>query len=163
MQRREFLKQSAIGMEAVAASAFLTGKLTAEENPSQSKNPLHPRAPHFPAKAKSVIWVFLSGGYSHMETFDPKLALNKYAGKTFADTPYPNPADHPFLLERSRSTFPMERDFYPTIFPLQVGYKKHGESGIEVADWLPHLATCVDDIAFARNMCPTYNDHAAEN
>ena len=55
---------------------------------------------HFPAKAKSVIWIFLSGGYSHMETFDPKPALNKYAGKTFADTPYPNPADHPLLLER---------------------------------------------------------------
>ena len=47
-------------------------------------------------------------------------------------------------------------------FPLQVGFKKHGQAGVEISDWWPHLATCVDDIAFVRSMYTTDNDHAAE-
>ena len=58
---------------------------------------------HFPPRAKSVIWVFLSGGYSHLETFDPKPAINRYAGKTYAETPYPNPVDSPLHRMRFRS------------------------------------------------------------
>ena len=50
-------------------------------------------------KAKSVIWVFLSGGVSHMESFDPKPALTRYAGKTFAETPYPDPLTSPLFAE----------------------------------------------------------------
>jgi hypothetical protein len=122
--------------------------------------------PLFPPKAKSVIWVFLSGGYSHLETFDPKPALNKYAGKTFDKTPFENPLKSPLHDKRSRSVVAAEinvRDTYPIIYPLQVGYKKHGQSAIEVSDWWPHLGTCVDDIAFVRSMYTTDNDHAAEN
>ena len=55
-----------------------------------------------------------------------------------------------------------KRDVYPTILPLQVGFKKHGQAGVEISDWLPHLAGCVDDIAFVRSMYTTDNDHAAE-
>lgn len=119
--------------------------------------------PHFAPKAKSVIWVFLSGGYSHLETFDPKPALNKYAGKTFKDTPFPDPFASPLHEKRSRSVIEMVRDRYSVIMPMQVGYSKHGVSGIEITDWWPHLATCVDDIAFVRSMYTTDNDHAAEN
>ncbi len=120
----------------------------------------------FPPRAKSVIWVFLSGGYSHLETFDPKPALNKYAGKTFNDTPFENPIESPLHAKRSRSVVSEainKRDAYPTIYPLQVGYKKYGQSGIEITDWWPHLAGCVDDIALVRSMYTTDNDHAAEN
>ncbi len=120
----------------------------------------------FEPKAKSVIWIFLSGGYSHLETFDPKPALNQLAGKTFDDTGLENPLKSPLHDKRSRSVVADEinvRDKYPIIYPLQVGFRKHGESGIEVTDWWPELATCVDDIAFVRSMYTTDNDHAAEN
>ena len=59
--------------------------------------------PHHAPRAKTVIWVFLSGGYSQMETFDPKPALNKYAGKTFQQTPYEDPFQSPLHDIRSRS------------------------------------------------------------
>ena len=122
--------------------------------------------PHFPAKAKSVIWIFLSGGYSHMETFDPKPALNKYAGLTFDKTPLENPLKSPLHHKRFRSVTAQEvnvRDVYPIIYPMQVGFKKHGQCGVELTDWWPQLATCADDIAFVRNMWTTDNDHFAEN
>jgi hypothetical protein len=123
-------------------------------------------ATHFAPRAKSVIWIFLSGGYSHMETFDPKPALNKYAGMTFDKTPFDNPVNSPLHRKRFRSVPSEEiniRDVYPTIFPMQVGWQKRGASGIEVTDWWPHLSKHVDDISFVRNMWTTDNDHAAEN
>lgn len=101
-----------------------------------------------------------------METFDPKPALNKYAGKTFDRTPFENPVHSPLHKKRFRSVSAVEvnvRDVYPTIYPMQVGWKKHGESGIEVTDWWPHLSQQVDDLCFIRNMWTTDNDHAAEN
>ena len=119
--------------------------------------------PHFAPKAKSVIWIFLSGGVSHLETFDPKPALNKYAGKTFAETPLRRTRSSRRCSASARATSSAATaSRTPKIFPLQVGFKKHGQSGIEVSDWLPHLATCVDDIAFVRSMYTTDNDHAAE-
>ena len=119
--------------------------------------------PHHAPRAKTVIWVFLSGGYSQMETFDPKPALNKYAGKTFQQTPYEDPFQSPLHDIRSRSVIEKVREKYATIFPMQVGYQKHGQNGIEITDWWPHLASCVDDLTFVRNMWTTDNDHAAEN
>jgi hypothetical protein len=118
--------------------------------------------PHFTPRAKSVIWIFLSGGYSHLETFDPKPALNRLEGKTFDETGLDNPLNDPVYFERSRSVVGMERQMFTKIFPLQIGYQKHGQSGIEVSDWLPHLAGCVDDLAVVRSMYTTDNDHAAE-
>jgi hypothetical protein len=122
--------------------------------------------PHFAPRAKSVIWIFLSGGYSHVETFDPKPALNDYAGKTFDDTPLENPVLSPLHAKRFRSVAAEEidvRDVYPTIYPMQVGWKQHGQSGIGITDWWPHLAQHVDDLCFVRDMWTTDNDHAAEN
>ena len=88
--------------------------------------------PHFAPKAKSVIWVFLSGGVSQLESFDPKPALTKYAGKTFADTPYPDPLKSPLFVKHSRDVVGGTRP-YPKIFPLQVGFKKHGKLGVEIS------------------------------
>jgi hypothetical protein len=118
--------------------------------------------PHHPPRAKSVIWIFLSGGVSHLETFDPKPALNNYAGKTYDETNRPNPQKDPLFLQRSRSVVGFDRDLFSKIFPLQVGFKKYGQCGMDVSDWLPNLAECVDDIAFVRSMWTTDNDHAAE-
>ena len=125
-----------------------------------------PRGTHFPPRTKSVIWIFLSGGYSHLETFDPKPALNTYAGMTFDKTPFENPVNSPLHKKRFRSVAAEEIDVravYPTIYPMQIGWQKHGQSGIEVTDWWPHLAKQVDDLCFVRNLWTTDNDHAAEN
>jgi hypothetical protein len=136
---------------------------------SPSASPAGPALPdlcHFAPRAKSVIWIFLSGGYSHLETFDPKPALNKYAGMTFDKTPFENPVNSPLHKKRFRSVPSEEiniRDVYPTIFPLQVGFQKRGECGVEISDWWPQLAGCVDDLCFIRNVWTTDNDHAAEN
>ena len=120
-----------------------------------------------PAKARSVIWIVLPGGYSHVETFDPKPALNEYAGKTYNDTPFANPLLHPLHAKRSRNVVSQDvqkaRPTFPVIFPMQVGFKKYGECGMAVSDWLPHIGSCVDDIAFVRSMYTTDNDHHALN
>ena len=163
--RRTFLADLGLGFTGLSLAAMLhrDGHVKADE-PAHWSPP--DGRPHHPPRAKSVIWIFLSGGYSHVETFDPKPALNQYAGKTFDQTPYPNPLRSPLHDERSRSVVAEEinvRDRYAIIYPMQVGFQKHGQSGIEITDWWPHLATCVDDIAFVRNVYTTDNDHAAEN
>lgn len=156
--RRAFLADLGMGVTGMALGAMLAedGVARATETPA-----VHPRA-----RAKSVIWIFLSGGYSHMETFDPKPALNTYAGKTFDKTPFENPVNSPLHKKRFRSVASEEinvRDVYPTIYPLQVGFGKRGEAGIEMSDWFPHLGKQVDELCFVRNMYTTDNDHAAEN
>lgn len=159
--RREFLANAGMGFAGMALGAMLHGDGIAREDESKFAPP--DGQPHFKPRARSVIWIFLSGGYSQLETFDPKPTLNKYAGKTFQETPYSNPFESPLHDMRSRSVIQQVRDRYSRIFPLQVGFRKHGQSGIEVTDWWPHLAKCVDDMAFVRNMFTTDNDHAAEN
>jgi len=149
VHRRAFLADVGFGVTGMALGALLGREGRAGE-------------PHIEPRARSVIWIFLSGGYSHLETFDPKPALNRLAGKTYSETGLENPQKSPLFLERSRSVVGFDRDVYSKIMPLQVGFKRHGEAGIEVSDWLPHLAACVDDIAFVRSMYTTDNDHNAE-
>lgn len=165
--RRRFLFDCGLGFGSLALASLLAtdarGTLAGRDHPSdaQERSPLH----HAP-RAKSVIWVFLSGGYSHVETFDPKPALNTYAGMTFDKTPFENPVDSPLHKKRFRSVAAEEinvRDVYPIIYPMQVGFRRHGESGIEMTDWWPHLARQIDRLCFVRNCWTTDNDHAAEN
>jgi hypothetical protein len=160
--RRTFLADVGMGFTGLALGAMLHRDGIVRANPlDEAWSPPDGR-PHFAPKAKSVIWVFLSGGVSHLETFDPKPALNTHAGKTYEETSLPNPIKSPFYLSRSRSVVGGDRQVFNKIFPLQVGYKKHGAAGIEVSDWLPHLAGCVDDLCLIRSMYTTDNDHAAE-
>lgn len=155
IQRRSFLADLGFGATGMALSSLLGQETQAATNSAPTDGP------HFTPKAKSVIWVFLSGGYSQMETFDPKPELNKYAGKTFSDTIYPDPFTDPRYQERARSVVQVKRE-HSQIMPMQVGFRKQGEAGIEITDWWPHLSTCVDDISFVRSMYTTDNDHAAE-
>jgi len=168
--RRAFLADLGMGFTGLAIGALLhqdgvaRGQLPSAAGMPQDRQ--RAVAYHHPPRARSVIWIFLSGGYSHVETFDPKPALNKYAGLTFDRTPLANPLTSPLHDKRSRSVVASEinvRDKYPIIYPMQVGFKKHGQCGVEISDWWPHLAECVDDIAFVRNIWTTDNDHAAEN
>jgi hypothetical protein len=159
--RRKFLSDVGMGFTGLALGAILhcDGIVRADSpaawTPSTGK-------PHFPPRAKNVIWIFLSGGVSHLETFDPKPLLNKLAGKTYDQTNLLNPHKSALFKERSRTVTAIEREYYSQIFPLQVKHRKYGQVGLDVSDWLPHLATCADDLAVVRSMYTTDNDHDAE-
>lgn len=118
--------------------------------------------PHFAPKAKSVIWLFMNGGMSHMESFDPKPMLTQYAGKTIAETPFAD-VQNPKRLAIERLVVPdgngNQRN---TLYPLQIGFQKHGESGIEISDWFPHIAGQVDRLAIVRSMWTTDSNHGAQ-
>ena len=158
--RRTYLADIGLGFTGLALGTVLNADGYAGSSVEAPHSPPDGRA-HFTPKAKNVIWVFLSGGYSQMETFDPKPALVKYGNQTYDETPFPNPTKDPLFKLRSRAVVGGDRP-HSKILPMQIGFRKHGESGIEVTDWWPHLATCVDDISFVRSMYTTDNDHNAE-
>ena len=118
--------------------------------------------PHALPKARSVIWLFMNGGVSHMESFDPKPEITKYAGTSIAQTPYAD-VQSPEKLAKERAPVPdangQQRN---VLFPLQVGFRKHGQSGIEVSDWFPHTARNIDRIAVVRSMWTTDSNHGAQ-
>ncbi len=156
--RRGFLSDLGLGFGGLA----LGGMLLADGYGAAKAAEL-PRLPSaIQPKAKNVIWVFLSGGVSHLETFDPKPLLNKFSGKTFDETNLPNPQKLPIYRERSRSVVGMDREVISTIMPLQIGFKRYGQNGTWVSDWLPNLAGVVDDLCIVRSMYTTDNDHNAE-
>ncbi len=160
IHRRAFLADLGMGFTGLALGAMLHRDGYAASGkgwtPPDGK-------PHFPPKAKSVIWLFMNGGVSHMETFDPKPMLTKYAGKTIAETPFKDAQD-PEKLKLARVVVVNDANGQQRnkLFPLQVGFKKHGTAGIEMSDWLPHLAGCVDDIAVVRSMYTTDDNHGAQ-
>src|SRR5262245_3634126 len=135
VRRRTFLADIGMGFTGMALAAMLqrdgVGRALAEEPAPWS--PPDGKA-HFAPKAKQVLWIFLSGGVSHLETWDPKPALTKYADKTYDETPYPNPTKSPLFKERSRAVVGEDRP-HSKIFPLQVGFRKHGQAGMERSDW----------------------------
>jgi hypothetical protein len=163
--RREFLADVGMGFTGLALGAMLQRDGIVRADTTERFETPDGRA-HFPPRAKRVIWLFLAGGYSHLETFDPKPAINKYAGKSFSAAPFPNPLGSPLLQQRARAVVSNAKvreavTSQAKIYPMQVGHRKYGESGIFMSDWFPHLATCVDDIAVVRSMYTTDDDHAA--
>ena len=131
--RREFIKDAFAGFGGLAMASFLHD----EQLRAGPTAPLAPKPVHFPAKAHSVIFLFMAGGPSHLETFDPKPLLNKLEGqlrpKEFGEVKYQQIQSNARLLGTRRA------------------FKKHGQSGIEVSDLFPHLASCIDDIAVIRS------------
>lgn len=132
--RRSFLQDSFCGIGSLALASVLHD----EKLQAASNNPLAPRSPHLNhAKAKSVIFLFMAGGPSHLETFDPKPLLNKLDGqdrpKEFGEAKYQQIKAGSKLMGSKRK------------------FKKHGESGVEVSDLFPHTAKCIDDIAVIRS------------
>jgi hypothetical protein len=158
--RRAFLADMGMGLAGLALGTLLQqdGIVRANEEAWSPPSGL----PHFAPRAKSVIWLFMVGGTSQMESFDPKPELNKYAGKTFAETPYKDVLESPYVNQNLRELIAGLHTVHPTIYPMQVGYQKHGQCGAEVSDWWPHLATCVDDMAIVRSMWTTDNNHGAQ-
>ena len=160
IHRRAFLADAGMGFTGLALGAMLhrDGVVRAGEESAADGLAV---GPHVAPRSKSIIWIFLSGGVSHLETWDPKPALNVHAGKTYETTGLANPFKAPEFRARSRAVVGDDR-LHSRIFPLQVGWRKHGQAGVEISDWWPHLAGCADDVAFVRSMYTTDNDHAAE-
>ncbi|GAB4144865.1 MAG: DUF1501 domain-containing protein [Planctomycetaceae bacterium] len=164
--RRTFLADVGMGFAGLALGAMLhrDGITRADSSAHPAKWSPPNGLPHFAPKAKSVIWLFMIGGASHLETFDPKPALNKYAGKSIGETPYKDALTKRYLKDNLRVVVPNDANghIWPNVYPLQVGYRKRGESGIEVSDWWPHLSECIDDLAVVRSMWCTDNNHGAQ-
>ena len=153
LTRRTFLADSFAGL-ALAAMLHADGY--------SSEGTTAPRQPHFTPKARSVIWLFMNGGVSHMESFDPKPMLNRYAGQTIAQTPFAHVQD-PERLAIERLVVPdANGNQRNRLYPLQVGFRKHGQSGIEVSDWFPHISRHVDKLAIVRSMWTTDSNHGAQ-
>lgn len=135
--RRDFLTKAGAGFGGLALLALLEREgLSAD--PTGALHPLAPRQPHFPAKAKSVIWCFLDGGPSHIDLFDPKPELNRLAGQ-------PLPASF------KRPVTAMGKTAHTPLLASQRKFAQHGQCGAWVSDWYPEIAKCVDDIAFIRS------------
>ncbi|MGB1708058.1 MAG: DUF1501 domain-containing protein [Rubripirellula sp.] len=160
LQRRRTFLQSASGLGGIALHALLSNDTPARA--AMSDGPPDGR-PHFAPRAKNVIWLFMRGGVSHMESFDPKPALTKYAGKSIAETPYAD-VQSPEKLNKVRVVVVNDANGQQrnTIYPLQTGFRKYGQSGIEVSDWFPHIGSKVDDIAVIRSMWTTDDNHGAQ-
>src|SRR3989442_11883935 len=142
--RRWFFEQCGVGLGAIALGALFRENGWAG---NAALNPLAPRQPHFTAKAKRVIYLFMAGAPSHLELFDYKPALEKWNGK-------PPPED---LVKGYRAAF-----INPNAALLGPKFKfaKHGQAGVELSELLPRLAEVVDDIAIVKSMHTDAFNHA---
>src|SRR3954463_657575 len=148
--RRDFLFQSGGGLSGLALAYLLNqdGLLGATpQNACDAKaagyNPYAPKKPHFAPRAKRVISLFMSGGVSHLDTFDPKPALQKYAGQ-----PLTGKGD---VVVRQGNPGPL--------MPSPFSFKKYGQCGMDVCELFPHLARHVDELTFLRSVYGKSNDH----
>ena len=139
VSRREAQRQSAVGFGSLALASLLHPSVSANEPPA---NPLAPRQPHFAARAKRVIFLFMKGGPSHLDTFDPKPLLTRDHGK-------PCPIAKPRV------------QFAPTgnLLKSPWSFQQYGESGNWVSELFPHLAQKIDDLCLVQSMHGTNPAH----
>ena len=137
--RRSFLARSGFGFGSLALSYLLDVKNAAASAPVPP-NPLLPKAPNFPAHAKNVILIFLQGGASHVDTFDPKPALTRLDGQPVPSSFRPEKLNLQFI-QASQAKLMSSR------FP----FRKYGQSGLEVSDLFQHVAQHADDLAVVRS------------
>ncbi len=144
LTRRDMLAKSAGGLGGIALAWLLSQHQTvnaAAQLPPLALN-LAPKRPHFAPKAKRVIFLYMGGGPSQMDLFDPKPALQKYAGK---------PIPLSFTTRDTKAT--------AQVMPTKFKFARYGKSGTELSELLPHLSTVVDDIAVIRSGKTTRIDH----
>ena len=155
--RREMLRMGG-GLAGIALTSLFSEDSHAKPGSSEPSG-----LPHFPPRAKNVIWLFMRGGVSHMESFDPKPELTRYAGKSISETPYASVQD-PERLKKVRVVVVNDANGQQRnkIYPLQIGFKPYGQSGIHVSDWFPHIGSRIDDIAVIRSMWTTDDNHGAQ-
>jgi uncharacterized protein (DUF1501 family) len=138
--RRRFLTDVASGVGAMALGDLIHA----------ADNPLAPRQGHFTGKAKSVIYLFMEGGPSQMDLYDPKPELLKWHGK-----PAPESIVKQFQLAFTKNN--------AAVLASHRVFKPHGQSGMEISDWLPNIASCADDICLVRSVTTdAFNHHPAQ-
>ncbi|MGI9471449.1 MAG: DUF1501 domain-containing protein, partial [Rubripirellula sp.] len=132
--RRQMLRSTACGFGYLAAASLARRQVNAE-----SRNPLADKAVHFPARAKRVIFVFMQGGPSHVDTFDYKPALARHDGelRTFDDAR---------VLAKTKEISEHR------VFQSPWKFQRHGECGQSVSELFPHIASHVDDLCFLKGM-----------
>ena len=153
--RRSFLADTGMGFTGLALSAMLF-----RDGMSRAENSAAPDLqPRFHPTAKRVIWIFLCGGVSHLESFDVKPELNRFSGKSIDETPYKN-----VLKTEGKDVIGAnpKHGNRKVIMPLQCGYQEYGESGLVVGDWFHHIGECADDLAVVRSLWTIHNDHGAQ-
>lgn len=143
LARRRFLYQSLTGVGGIALMDLMKAQA------ATISGPLSPKAPHHSPKAKSCIFLTMLGGVSQMDTFDPKPGLDKF-DNTVMDWSKEKNTDQPNLFAKPR-----------LILKSPFAFKKYGQSGRDVSELFPHLATCVDDLAFVRSIQTENGNHPA--
>src|SRR5437016_3773533 len=147
--RRHFFHDCALGLGSLALTSLLQGARASSSPPPV--NPLSPRQPHHPAKAKNVIYLFMAGGPSQLELFDYKPKLQELHGKPIPDS----------YLKNKRFAF---MDLFTKEVPKLLGtrrkFARHGRCGALVSECLPHLAGVVDDLTIVRSVVTNVFNHA---
>lgn len=144
LPRRHFLQRAGFGLGSLAAADLL-----AAANPpdGDDTNPLAVRQPHFPARIKRVIHLFMNGGPSQIDTFDPKPGLAKLDGKPLPDS----------IKERLQ---PVQRARVGNIFASPFQFRKHGQSGLEISELFPQVARHADSLCVVRSMVSEIANHS---
>ena len=146
MNRREWLSQSAAGFGGLALAAMMAPQ-RASADASRAADPMAVRPPHFPAKAKSVIFLYMDGGPGQMDTFDPKPRLRAEHGQPIQ------------LPELPTTVF----NITDKVFGSPFEFAQHGQSGLWVSDLFPHVAECADDLCVIHSMVADHSEHTAGN
>lgn len=144
VSRRDMLTKCSTGFGLLALSGLLAERAGADG--AGQASPFAPRQPHFKPKVKSVIFCFMSGGVSHVDTFDPKPRLKRDHGK-----PMPVPV-RPTMFNEIGNIMASPWEF-----------RRYGKSGLPVSDLFPHIGGCADDLAVIRSMTSVGNEHAQAN
>src|SRR3989454_2049813 len=144
LSRRHALFRCANGFGGLALRALLAEAATSANE--RALDPMKVRPPHYKPKATSVIFLFMDGGVSHVDSFDPKERLQRESGKQLP-------------LERPKHV----RAVSPTLFGSPFEFRKYGQCGADVSSMFPHVATCVDDMAIIRSMVAEHSEHTAGN
>ncbi len=172
--RRTFLADTGMGFTGLALGAMLFNDGVARAEPGGSRQAAGggrqaagrhrdglADGAHFAPRAKSVIWIFLCGGVSHLESFDVKPELDKYAGKSIEETPYKEVLD-PKRVDGIIIGGNPAHGNRKVLMPLQSGYRAYGQCGLVVGDWFRHVGECADDLAVVRSLWTIHNDHGAQ-
>lgn len=150
--RRDVLRRAACGFGSVALAALLTEQAAADTPAppappaAEPRNPFAPRPPHFPARCRSIIFLYMDGGPSQVDTWDPKPRLQQDHGK-------------PFAMKMEPTQFNNNGNTLGTPW----SFKPYGESGIPVSDLFPQIAQHVDKLAVVRSMTSTFSEHTNAN
>src|SRR5262245_26817847 len=150
--RRGFLQRSASGLGTIALWHLMQQEGRTDDTAALQSvtNPLAPRAAHFTAKVKNVIFLFMDGGPSHIDLFDPKPEMKKWEGQSLPES----------MTKDLRLAF-----IKPTakVWASPRIFKPHGQSQIEFSDWMPNIAGCADDICMIRSMfTDQFNHHPGQ-